>query len=139
MLVLNSFSRSVRTTRLRIKFQYLIVPNLLDTRCRLAKGLHPFGLPASAHLPISNHQNQWQMISQKEFLIGQGIDQYSSPEQIQTAKKAYRKTYVKHYQKEYNQSTKRVKLTFNLREFHLLHKAALKHQKPLASFGKECV
>ena len=88
-------------------------------------------------------QNQIQIdrpmnFTQKEYLMSLGEDVLSNPTKLEKAKSDYKKMYMQHYKREYNQKNKRLKLTFTNKEYDEILLAAEDCKKPVARYVKEC-
>lgn len=72
-----------------------------------------------------------------EYLFETGVLEHGTKEEIEEAKKEYRRRYSKAKQKEFREENVRKEIILTKKEFSVLYKAAKKHKMKLAPFIKK--
>ena len=108
---------------------------------RLAKRDNPLESRSiiSVNKVVNEMQSQDKKMSLSEFLAEQKITVHSPIEQIEKAKKFYRKNYLKQYYHENKHLRKRKNITFSLEEYDLVMAKAKEHEMKIAAFIREAI
>ena len=108
---------------------------------RLAKRDDP--LESRSSISVEKIESEMQLQGKKmtlrEFLVQQKITIHSPIEQVEKAKKFYRKNYLKQYYHENKHLRQRKNITFSLEEYDLIEDQAKDHDMKVAAFIREAI
>lgn len=75
----------------------------------------------------------------KEFLFASGILEYGTPEEIEEAKRAYRKEYLREKKRAFRAENQEVTIAFPKKDIVIFEENAIYHNMRLADYVKACV